>query len=190
MTDTPEDFRVAARLLRRADFRETCGHYEAEAKWFERKADEIEQEQADEKRTDEYAKVYADAFAELSGEAEWCCAPDYWQNAHRAGVRALLDKLRIDSYTSTCDGKCGDNSPHNAHLTPEGRRHFLAAPRKWARIEDVPGDVSVVTNTYSDPLRRDPKTVYGWRFAWDSGGSVPRGSLAEHGPYTEVIADA
>ena len=158
-------------------------------------AADLEREQADENRIDELARIFYEAEIECFGASDY---PEYsdrrpeYQEGTRAGVRAVLDKLRIDSYTSPCDGKCGDISPHNGHLTPEGRRHFLAEPRTWAQIEDVPGDVGVVMNAYRDRIRRDPETAYGWRFIWDGGGDrapVPRGSLAEHGPYTEVIAD-
>lgn len=101
--DTPKDFRVAARLLRRADFRETCGNYEAEAKWFERKADEIEREQAAEERIDELAQVsFAAEHAYVMAEQpstnliDWDGSSEFQRNVTRTGVRALLAHLEQD----------------------------------------------------------------------------------------------
>lgn len=36
-----------------------------------------------------------------------------------------LDKWRISRYTEKCNGKCGDDSPHTAHLTKAGQKHYL-----------------------------------------------------------------
>lgn len=35
--------------------------------------------------------------------------------------------MGVEDYTRPCrpEDNCGDNSPHNAHLTPEGRAHYL-----------------------------------------------------------------
>lgn len=192
---TPEILRAVAEWT---EHRTSIGSYTI-SRVLRKEAANLEREHADEKRIDELARIsfdaehaYASAERPSSTLIDWDGSSEFQRNIARAGIRAVLDKLRIDSYTSPCDGKCGDISPHNGHLTPEGRRHFLAEPRTWAQIEDVPGDVGVVMNAYRDRIRRDPETAYGWRFIWDGGGDrapVPRGSLAEHGPYTEVIAD-
>lgn len=82
-------------------------------------ADRIERKQADEKRIDELAEVFANALHEHDHQwSPWRPATDKWREELRAGIRAVLAKLEVDSLTTPCAGNCGDPSPHDAHLAP------------------------------------------------------------------------
>lgn len=176
---TPELLRSVATWLRDNAVGALPGKPMA-AEFLDGAADDLEREQADEKRIDELGRIYSDAWQAHFGE------PPIWDTiddtrgkaAVFAGIRAVLDKLRIDSYTATCDGKCGDDSPHNAHLTPEGRRHFLAEPRTWSDLRNVPGDVKAVEDRDGNRWYRPPGGY---------GACLP---FTHAAPFTEVIADA
>jgi hypothetical protein len=59
-------------------------------------ASHLRREQADEKRIDELAQIYADAFGPECDVATWDHAADFLKNAYRAGIRAVLAKLDED----------------------------------------------------------------------------------------------
>lgn len=83
-TITPERLRAAAKHM--ADM-----GYEHAALSLKEAAEEIEREQADEKRLDELAQTY---FRVAHPDAaEWANQPDGITNAFRAGIRAVLAKL-------------------------------------------------------------------------------------------------
>ncbi|CAN5422626.1 hypothetical protein BH09ACT9_BH09ACT9_00410 [soil metagenome] len=37
----------------------------------------------------------------------------------------FLQAQIVKLYTRHCDGHCGDDTPHDAHLTALGRKHYL-----------------------------------------------------------------
>lgn len=97
---TPEECRIAARLLRRDDFQADCGGYHAEADWFERKAGQIEREQDEKRRFTEAFHIFDQArrnyWTQPTPDDRPAYIPAAEDESYRAGVRALLAHLDGD----------------------------------------------------------------------------------------------
>lgn len=177
----------------------------AVADWYDRQPgtdvlvsrlrDDATKADVDEKRVEVLSRVYSDAWQAWCGETPvWDEIQDTsWAKAIRAGIRAVLDKIRIDSYTAPCDGTCDDPSPHNAHLTDAGREHYITSrpiePRQWDRIEDVPNGVIVRDNS-GDSWRRNGSVA---EFDFGKGRDFTRyrlGNTDDFAPFTEIVDGA
>lgn len=161
---TPEECRIAARLLRRDDFQADCGGYSAEAAWFERKAEQIEREQDEKRRFAEAFHVFDQARREYWTQPTPGDRPAYIpaaeEESYRAGVRALLAQLEQQK----------------------------TEPRTWNDLRDVPDDVQKVNDITGSMYRRFKPGPRGWE-VHASGTMWSRGmddDLSEYAPFTEA----
>ncbi len=161
---TPEECRIAARLLRREDFRIECGGHEAEAQWFERKAEQIEREQDEKRRFTEAFHIFDQARREYWTQPTPGDRPAYIpaaeEESYRAGVRAVLAQLE----------------------------QLKTEPRTWKDLRDVPADVSAVVDCDGEFYRRSDSPWNEWLIG-GNGTRVGETAMTAFGPFRELTGD-
>lgn len=161
---TPEECRIAARLLRRDDFQADCGGYHAEADWFERKAEQIEREQDEKRRFTEAFHVFnqarRDYWTQPTPDDRPAYIPAAEDESYRAGVRALLK------------------------WTERAERE----PRTWNDLRDVPADVQTVVDGDGEFIFRDTSAPLGWRIG-GNGPFMGVTGMTFFGPFREAGSD-
>lgn len=144
------------------------------AEFLDGAADDMEREQADEKRIDELAGVFWDASVKGSGfEPAWDSVAEDAKPYYRAGVRAVLAHLEDEREHEELI-----TDPLEAADYQERVLGIPARPRTWNDLRDVPDDVVHVKDVEGNCIVRP---AHGWR-AYISN--------PDFAPWTEVIADA
>lgn len=165
---TPEECRIAARLLRRDDFQADCGGYHAEADWFERKAEQIEREQDEKRRFTEAFHIFDQArrnyWTQPTHDDRPAYIPAAEDESYRAGVRALLK------------------------WTEQAKRDT----RTWNDMRNVPADVKRIVGSNSSLVAyRDETAEHGWM--WDlrqhDPAPVSESGLTYSAPFIEAPDD-